>query len=255
MKVRQVFAAAAAALWLLAAPGAVLGSGWVIETMDPDFPGDRTTYFFSDGKVRVEGLVEGLVFLVNLEAGEGYIVDEKASRYGGGKIEHIVEAVEARGKKVGLKVKEGEGGGDSGPPAVMPQVTFERVSGGETVAGFATEHYRIFLEDLQVEDLWFAPKISAVTSGAGGSLFSILDAMTGGGDGEREGFPPGYEEHESYRELLGTGYTVRKVTYYRKEESRVEVVKAERKELSPELFSVPAGFAETGYLWVFFGKK
>jgi hypothetical protein len=255
MRVRQVFAVAAVALWLLAVPGAVLGSGWVIEATDPDFPGDRTTFFFSNGKVRVEGLVEGLVFLVNLEAGEGYIVDEGVSRYGGGKIENIVEAVVARWKDEAGEEKEEEEESNSGPPAAMPQVRFERVSGGETVAGFATEHYRVFLEDLLVEELWLAPEIGAVTSGAGGSLFSMLDAMTGGGDGEREGFPPGYEEQGPYRELLRTGYAVRKITYYRKEESRVEVVSAARQDLSPELFSIPPGMAEARYLKVFFGKK
>lgn len=244
MRVRQVFAAVAVALWLLAVPGAALGSGWVIETTDPDFPDDRTTYFFSDGKVRVEGLVEGLVFLVHLEAGEGYIVDERASRYGGGKMEFILEAVEARRKE--------ETGSD--PSAVMPQVTLERVSGGEKVAGFATEHYRVFMEDLLVEELWFAPEIDAVTGGAGGSLFSMLDVMTGGGDGERGGFPPGYEEQESYRDLLRTGYAVRKITYYRKAENRVEVVRAERKKLPPEIFSIPPGMAEAGYLELFFGR-
>ena len=154
-----------------------------------------------------------------------------------------------RGSGDGAEAGPGEG---SRSPAVMPGVRIERVAEEETVAGFAAQHYRVFLEDLLVEELWIAPDITAVTVGAGGSLAAFLDIMTG--NGEVGDFPPGYEEQEAYRELSGRGYVVRQITYFRQEENRVEVVKAERTTLPPGIFEVPEEMEERPYRKLFLGK-
>lgn len=246
---RKVLVAVVAAAWLLL-PSGVFGSDWTIEKIDPDFPEDRVIHFYSEGKVRVEGLVDGLVFLVDLSAGEGFIVDEEAGKYAGGDIDGIAGMMRP--------ARKGEDGTEVGPEessrssAAMPGVRIEKVAEEEVVAGFAAERYRVFLEDLLVEELWFAPGITAVTAGAEGSLASFLDIMTG--SGEDEGFPPGYEGQEAYRKLSGRGYVVRQVTYFRREENRIEAVKAERTTFSPGIFEVPEEMEEAPYRKLFLGR-
>jgi len=249
VQVRKVLITVAAAACLLLPVGA-FGSDWTIEKIDPDFPGDRVIYSYSEGKVRVAGLLDGLVLLIDLPMGEGFIVDEKAARYAGGDIDGIAGMMRTRrGSGDGAEAGPGEG---SRSPAVMPGVRIEMVVEEETVAGFAAQHYRVFLEDLLVEELWIAPDITAVTVGAGGSLAAFLDIMTG--NGEVGDFPPGYEEQEAYRELSGRGYVVRQITYFRQEENRVEVVKAERTTLPPGIFEVPEEMEERPYRKLFLGK-
>ena len=237
----------AVGVWLLL-PAGVFGSDWIIEEVDPDFPGDRVISSYSEGKVRVEGLLHGLVFLVDLPAGEGFIVDEKAGRYAGGDIDGIARMMLPRGERTATGVPE-EG---SRSPAVMPGVRIERVAEEETVAGFAAQRYRVFLEDLLVEELWLAPDINAVTAGGRGSLAAFLDIMTG--SGEDEDFPPGYEGQEAYRELSRRGYVVRRVIYFRGEENRIEAVKAERTTHPPGIFEVSAEMEEVPYRRLFLGK-
>jgi hypothetical protein len=249
VQVRKVLVTVAAAVWLLFPPG-VFGSDWTIEKIDPDFPGDRVIYSYSEGKVRVAGLVDGLVFLIDLPAGEGFIVDEKAGKYAGGDIDGIA-------RMMGPPRESGDGeeavpGESSRPSAAMPGVRIERVAEEEVVAGFAAQRYRVFLEDLLVEELWFAPDINAVTAGGRGSLAAFLDIMTG--SGEEEDFPPGYEGQEAYRELSRRGYVVRRVTYFRGEENRIEAVKAERTTLPPGIFEVPEGMEEAPYRKLFRGR-
>jgi len=245
IQVRKMLVLAAAA-WLLL-PAGVFGADWVIEKVDPDFPADRMIYSYSEGKVRVEGLLEGLVFLIDLPAGEGFIVDKEAGMYAGGDIDGIARMMHPR---------KGSGGGseadarkDLVSAAVMPGVRIETVAEAETVAGFSAEHYRVFLDDLLVEELWLSPDI---TAGRGGSAAALLDIMTGGG--EEEGFPPGYEKKGTYLELSGRGYPVRRVTYFRREENRIEVVKAERVTLPDGIFEVPADMEKMPYRKLFRGR-
>lgn len=221
-------------------------AGWVIEESDPDFPGDSTYYYFSDGRVRVEGLVEGLVFLVDPEAGEGYILDEAARKFAGGKLEAVVTALHG----------EEEGDEDNGDPspAAVPPLRIERITDEESVAGFRTEHYRIFQEDILVEDLWISPEIDAETHGSGGSLFFILEAMTGGGVSEEESFLRRYEENPSYRDVSRSGYPVRRVVHFVGEHQTIEVRRAQRRDLPSASFSVPDDFSEASYKGVFFNR-
>jgi hypothetical protein len=248
-RVRKIMLTAAAGVWLLL-PAGVFGSDWIIEEVDPDFPGDRVISSYSEGKVRVEGLLHGLVFLVDLPAGEGFIIDGKAGKYAGGDIDGIARMMlPRREREDGAEAVPGE---SSRSPAVMPGVRIERVAEEETVAGFAAQRYRVFLEDLLVEELWFAPDINAVTAGGRGSLAAFLDIMTGSGEGED--FPPGYEGQEAYRELSRRGYVVRRVTYFRGEENRIEAVKAERTTHPPGIFKVPEGMEEAPYRKLFLGR-
>lgn len=238
-----VFAAAA---WLLL-PAGVFGADWIIEKVDPDFPADRMIYSYSEGKVRVQGLLEGLVFLIDLPAGEGHIVDEKAGKYAGGDIDGIARMMDPR--REGSDRSDTDAEEDLPPAAVMPGMRIETVAEAETVAGFPAQHYRIFLDDLLVEELWLAPDIVA---GRGGALAAFLDIMTG--RGEDKEFPPGYEKQEAYMELTGRGYPVRQVTYFRQEENRIEVVKAKRATLPAGIFEVPPEMEEAPYRKLFLGN-
>jgi hypothetical protein len=251
MLTRRLLVTVLAAMWALQA-AAVSGSEWVAEVVDPDFPDDRVVYFHSGEKVRVEGFVAGLVFLIDLGEGEGYIVDEERGFYAGGKLEQIVPVMSAP-RGAGAEAKPGEGEEGGAAAAVIPGFRTASVSGEEMVAGFGTRHYMVYLEDLLVEELWIATELPAATFGTWGSLNFILQAMTG--TTTLEDFAPGYEAQAVYQELLNEGYLMRRVTYYRKEESKVEVVKVERKDLSAAVFEVPANMKKRPYRRLFFGRN
>ncbi len=230
---------------LLSAPCAAL-AGWAIEEVDPDFPQDRTTLLFSGQKVRVSGLVDGLVFLVDLAEGKGYVVDEKRGLYAGGTVKAIGAELRERGD-----APSGEGAAEYAV-SVLPPLQVAPVAGEETVAGRRAEGYRVLMGDLLVEELWIAPSVTPPTEGPSASLFAILEVMTGGGETGAGDFPPPYEEEAAYREVLLRGYPVRRVRHYRGETSVLEVTSAEQGDFPDDLFAVPPGFTRRDYRAVFF---
>jgi hypothetical protein len=246
-------AALLAALLLFPSPAS---AGWVIDVVDPDFPTETTTYYFQDDKARVEGLIAGLAFIIDLASGEGYIIDVKAGRYAGGEIGQVEEALREERLK-----------GDAGEPeettedaggereAVFPLVLLERSLDAEKVAGFDSEHYRVLLEEELVEELWLSPAVGALKEGRAAAFFSFLERMTGGSPAETADFPPGYDEHPDYLELLRTGFPLRRTLYFVGEKNIVEVTKAAEKALPEGLFTLPAGMEESDYPALFLGRR
>lgn len=235
-------------------------AGWIVEEFDADFPGESRTYLFQDGRVRVEGLLPGLTVLLDLPAAEGYIIDEKRGAYAGGRVDDIERAFrEERKGAAANAAPEESSAGKPGAPVVYPGVRLERSSGGDKVAGFDSEHYRVLLDEEEeeelVEELWLAPGIGALKGENILSFLSGLEVMTGGSTWEREDFPPGYDEHPDYLQILKSGFPVRKTLYLIGERSTVEVRAAVEKDLPESAFSVPAGLRKADYLELFLGKR
>jgi hypothetical protein len=230
-------------------------AGWVIDVVDPDFPAATTTYYFQDDKARVEGLIPDLAFIIDLASGEGYIIDLKAGRYAGGEIGQVEDALREERRKGDAGEPEETTDRDGGErEVVFPQVFLERSLDAEKVAGFDSEHYRILLDEEMVEELWLSPVVGALKEGRAAAFFSFLERMTGGSPAETADFPPGYDEHPDYLELLRTGFPLRRTLYFVGEKNTVEVTKATKKNLPEGFFALPAGMEESDYLGLFLGR-
>ena len=87
------------------------------------------------------------------------------------------------------------------------------------------------------------------------AFFSFLKRMTGGSPAETADFPPGYDEHPDYLELLRTGFPLRRTLYFVGEKNTVEVTKAAEKALPEEFLALPAGLEESDYPELFLGRR
>ena len=235
-------------------------AGWIVEEFDADFPGESRIYLFQDSRVRAGGLLPGLVILLDLPAGEGYIIDEKRGAYAGGRMGDIEAAFRAERRGGAAEAApEKSAAGKPGAPVVYPKMRLERSIGGEKVAGFASEHYRVLLDEEEdenlVEELWLAPALGALKGEDVLSFLSGMGGMTGGSTWEMEDFPPGYDEHPDYLEILKSGFPVRRTRYFIGERSTVEVRAAAEKPLPESAFSVPSGLEKADYLELFLGKR
>jgi hypothetical protein len=251
---RAAFAAAAACL-TAAVP--VARAGWIVEEIDADFPEAVQTFYFQGGRARVEGLLGSAVFLVDIHSREVYLVDGAAGRYAGGPIADV--AAVFRKERGGRKADPGsEGKPPRGPvvidgqPAVL-MLRVEKSDGGESIAGFATEHYRVIFDEEVIEEIWVAPALDVAPDGGVTPFAFLFEEMTGGREVSAE-FPPGYEEQASYRQLLRVGYPVRRIRYYVGEKIVTEVRRVTEKDLPDEIFTLPPGLEKTDYHSLFFGR-
>jgi hypothetical protein len=256
---RAVLAAAAAAC--LSASGVPAArAGWIIEQIDGDFPGNLQTFYFQGTRARVEGLLGSAVFLVDIHNREAYLVDEAAGRYAGGPIAEVSVAFlkERGGGKQWGTDPESKGGPSrepviiDGQPAIV-MLRVEKSGGGESIAGFTTERYRVIFDDEVIEEIWVAPALNITPAGGVTPFASLFEEMTGGWELSAE-FPPRYEEQPSYRQILGSGYPVRRIRYYVGESIMTEVRRVTEKELPEEIFTLPPGMEKTDYHSLFFGR-
>lgn len=247
-----VFPLAAAAV-LLSAVTASAVAGWRIDEIDGDFPDDPVRYYYAGTAVRIENLVLGLDYLLDLEEGTVFIVDDNSAAYAGGSFGEVTEEL-SRHMENRRKNRDGEGAGERAA-AVIADLRIEKLEGGKVIAGFTSGGYRVYLGDLLVEEVWLAPEIDAVTTGSAGALFLIMEAVTGGEGGDNDEFPPMYEKDGGYRDLMNRGYPVRRSHYFLDIESLTEVVAAERRDLSQELFAVPRDYERVTYLELFSGRN
>lgn len=233
---------------LLLFPVSRADAGWIIEQVDADFPGAETVYFVDGDRVRIVGLIPDLVILLDLSVGDGYILDESRGKYAGGGLAKIEAAMHKRKrgnvKKNSEDVSVNEQGG---PKVVLPDMRIERVPETDMVAGFESSRYRIFLSEELVEEIWIAPDVTALVEGGISKLFSALEIMDGGTSRETWDFPPGYDEHPDYLELLNSGFPVRRTLFFIGEGSTEEVRSAREEPLPDSLFSIPEGMKKVGY--------
>jgi hypothetical protein len=256
MKSRWIAAAAAAAI-LSWGPVSPALAGWMIQEVDPEFPNEATTYWFQEGQVRVEGVLEGLTILINLKKEEGYLVDRASKRYAGGKLADLSEQLrklEADALPPGAETAADAADKGAAPAPAEPErpgtVEVKDVGPGERLLGYDTRQYQVRVDGDLLEDILVAPKIDVQREVDLPVFSTTMQKMLGG-----SGVTQGYENTPEYRAIAKGGYPVRQVLSFMDQKSTLEVRKAEAKRFPPEDFVVPPGFAKIGYVELLIGQE
>lgn len=226
-------------------------AGFRVVEVDPEFPEDIITSWFQGGRARVEGALEGLALIVDVGAGEGWLVDTAARRYAGGKVADL--AAEVR------KFEESQAGGapfsgagDAGAtprPDARHDVQIKDLGPGERLQGYDTHRFQVLVDGEVLEDLWLAPKLEVAAEIDLAGFDAVVQQMIGGGAGGQ-----GYEQSEVYRALRAGGYPLRQVLFFVGEKSTLEVTSVTVQEFAASDFAVPEGFSRIGYVELLFGE-
>jgi len=243
-------AALAAVLSLsLAVPAS---AGFRIQEADPDFPQDVSVTWFQAGKARVDGALEGLTVIVDVKAGEGWLIDSASKRYSGGKIAELAEILmKVEGMSESAPAAD-DAAGKKAPaePAKPLAVQIKELGAGEALQGYETRRYQVLVDGEVLEELWLAPKIQVASEIDLVAFGTAMQRMIGGGAGLNQG----YEESEPYRKLRSVGYPLRQVLFFVGEKSTLEVTSVTVKEFPATDFAIPKGFTKVGYAELLLGS-
>jgi hypothetical protein len=243
-------AAAAVLALLIAVPAS---AGFRIQEADLEFPQDVSVYWFQGGKARVDGALEGLTVLIDVKAGEGWLIDAASKRYAGGKLDELSEIL----KKVeGTQENETAPGDPAGKkpgaePAKPLAVAVKDLGASERLQGYETRHYKVLVDGELLEELWLAPKIQIASEIDYVAFENAMQKMIGGG----AGLSQGYEQSDTYRTLRATGYPLRQVLYFVGEKSTLEVTAVAVQDLPAAEFAIPKGFTKIGYADLLIGGE
>lgn len=232
------------ALAVILASASIAHAGWLIREADPEFPDEVTTYRFQAGKVRIEGVLEGLTILIDLRKDEGYIVDPAAKKWAGGKIALLAEEL----KKLEIGAAAGESEPETSPPI---KTELKDLGPGERFLGYETRHYEVRVDGDLIEEFWAAPKIDVEAEVDLAAFTAAMQKMLGGGAGVNQG----YEDNPEYRKARKTGYPLKQILYFVGEKSTLAVKQVEIKGFAETDFAVPAGYTKTGYLELLVGES
>lgn len=245
----KIAAAAIAVLSLWIASPAL--AGFRLQEVDLEFPQDVSVYWFQGGKARVDGALEGLTVIVDIKNGEGWLIDSETKRFAGGKLADLAEILRKVEGSLDSDAAPGEPADRrDAPGSTKPlAVVVKDLGAGERLQGYETRHFQVLLDGEVLEELWLAPKIQIASEIDLVAFGAAMEKMLGGG----AGLSQGYEEGETYRNLLAGGYPLRQVLYFVGEKSTLEVTSVTVKEFPPSDFAVPKGFKKIGYAALLFG--
>lgn len=241
-------AAAVAALALAVASAAQ--AGYRVVEVDPEFPGDLTTTWYQGGRARVDGALEGLVVIVDVAKGEGWLIDAPAKRYAGGKLDDLAAEVRKfEQDQAGGETPGGEAdAGSSADAEHRREAQVKDLGPGEKLQDYETHRYQVLVDGEVLEELWLAPKLEVSREIDLAGFASAIQKMLGGGPGQ------GYEESEAYRTLRAGGYPLRQVLHFVGEKSTLEVTSVTVQQFSDADFAVPKGYSKVGYIELLFGE-
>lgn len=240
---------AVAVLWLVAAMPALAGIR--IQEADLEFPKDVSVYSFQGGKARVDGALEGLTVIIDVNTGEGWLVDSASKRYSGGnlaELERLLKKIEGSLDKD--DALDDPAGRRASAEAAKPRaVVVKDLGSGERLQGYDTRRFQVLVDGELLEELWLAPKLQVASEIDLIAFGTALQKMIGGGPGLIQG----YEESEMYRTMRAGGYALRQVLYFVGEKSTIEVTSVAIKDLPASDFVVPKGFLKIGYVELLLG--
>lgn len=245
---RKTVTAVVAVLFALAI-GRPARAGYRIQEVDPEFPEDVTTSYFQEGKARVEGAIEGLVVIVDLKKGEGWLVDKTARRYAGGRIDDLADEL----RKIEQMHTEDADAGAAEPAAapVKPHVVeIKSLGAGESLLGYETRRYQVLVDKELLEELWLAPALDVPREIDLAGFSSAMQRMLGGDPMLSQG----YEESEAYRTVRAAGYPLRQVLYFVGEKSTLAVTSVGVQDFPAADFTVPGEYAKVGYTQLLMGE-
>jgi hypothetical protein len=233
-------------------------AGYRIQEVDPEFPGDVTTYWFQGGKVRVEGALEGLTMIVDVKGGEGWLIDAAHKRYAGGPLAALAaelakldeQAIEEAAPEEGAGADE-EADEEAGAPAKPHRVEVKDLGAGEPLLGHETRRHQVFVDGELIEELWVAPKVDVAAEVDAAAFASAMQKMLGSGLSAGQG----YEESAAYRALRASGYPLRQVLYFVGEKSVLEVTSVSVQSIPATDFGVPKGLTRVGYAELLLGEE
>lgn len=234
---------------LLLASGSAARAGYRIQEVDPEFPGEVTTYRFQGGKARVDGALEGLSMIVDTKAGEGWLIDAALRRYAGGKFDTLAAEL-ARFDDEDEEVAPEEDAGEAAAPEKPHNVEIKDLGAGDRLLGYETRRHQVFVDGELIEELWIAPKINVAGDIDLVAFAAGMRKMLGEGIGAGQG----YEESPAYRTLRATGYPVRQILYFVGEKSTLDVTAVKVETLPADDFAVPKGYARIGYAELLLGE-
>jgi len=241
-------------------------AGYRIQEVDPEFPGDVTTYWFQGGKARVEGALEGLTMIVDVKGGEGWLIDVAHRRYAGGTLDALAaelakldeqtveEAVEeaAPEEGAGADQQADEGAGEEAAAPEKPhRVEVKDLGAGERLLGHETRRHQVLVDGELIEELWVAPKVDVAAEVEAAAFASAMQKMLGAGLSTGQG----YEESAAYRALRAGGYPLRQVLYFVGEKSVLEVSSVSVQSFDAADFAVPKGLTRVGYAELLLGEE
>jgi hypothetical protein len=235
---------------LLLLVGSSARAGFRIQEVDPEFPGEVTTYWFQGGKARVDGALEGLTLIVDTKAGEGWLIDSALRRFAGGPFDALAAEL-ARLEEENLEESSSEeGAGEAAAPAKPHSVEVKDLGPAERLLGYETRRHQVFVDGELIEEIWIAPKISTAAEVDPAAFATAMRKMLG----DSMSVGQGYEESAAYRALRASGYPLRQILYFVGEKSTLEASAVTVQDFAAGDFAVPKGFARVGYAELLFGE-
>jgi hypothetical protein len=250
MKTRSLLFTFLAPLLLTVTTSAM--AGWV----EVDMEGNRT--FFSEGKIKDVADGESTWSVFDTTTGTLMMVDDELGIYTSAEVDDYCQAIFSATEEALEQMSPEErelmeqlmgGGQEPGAEAPRLQVAVESLGEGESIAGYATETYRILVNGLPYQDLWIAPDapvmeeidISGLQSYQR-EMSTCLEAATPWTMG------PAPETSPDYEEVLRKGWVMRSIQYDGTGEivSRNEIAQLEEDEISATEFEEPAGYRQVG---------
>lgn len=250
----RLFTRLGAAIVLLVAAAPAL-AGYRIQEADPEFPEEVTTTWFQEGQVRVEGALEGLTIVMDLKAGEGWLVDAALKRYAGGPFATLaaeLRKLDAQALEEAPPPAEEDEAADGGEseeaaPESAPEkpgvVEIKDLGPCEKLLGFETHCSQVIVDGELLEEVWMAPKVDVSVEVDPAAFTAAMQQMLGGS----LGLGQGYEQSPAYQKLRAKGYPLRQVLYFVGEKSTLEVTAVTQDSYPEDDFAVPKGFTRIGY--------
>ena len=227
-------------------------AGYRVKEVDPEFPKEITTTVFQGGKARVDGALEGLAIIIDVKAGEGWLVDEAGKRYAGGSIAALAEELRKTEEPEEDVSAADDGSADEtdAAPEKPLKVEVKEMGVGEKLLGYETRRAQVLVDGELLEELWIAPKLEIAREVDPGAFGAAMQKMLGGGASANQG----YEDSEAYRKLRATGYALRQVLYFVGEKTTLEVSEVAAETIPAAAFALPQGFKKVGYTDLLLGE-
>jgi hypothetical protein len=247
---RSPVIAASLAAALLLAPFSSARAGYRIQEVDPEFPGEVTTYWFQGGKARVDGALEGLTMLVDTKAGEGWLIDHALRRFAGGKFDELAAELARIDEQELEETTPAEDAAEAEASAKPHSVEIKDLGAADRLRGYETRRHQVFVDGELIEELWMAPKINVAAEVDPAAFAAGMRKMLG----ESMSVGQGYEESAAYRALRATGHPLRQVLYFVGEKSTLEATVVATETFPAGDFDVPKGFSRVGYAELLLGE-
>ena len=217
---------------------------------------DGSTVSISGGVLREADAEAAEVSVYDPALGTVLLMNTEERTFSEGSVEQLCSDLAAAMKKVQEDMTDEEKAMmdrfvAEGSSRGSPDVVVTRLGDGGLVAGLATTRYRVLVEGEPYQELWLTNDISIMGElKAYDRLLALIgrlgectmSAMTGG-----QGTVQAPESTTAYRQMLGSGYPLRILSFEDGESVESVAARFEKRDLQPSVFSAPNGFARKSF--------